>query len=123
MKLKINPDPQFKADVSITVPGQSEPGTISLTFKYRGRDEYKALLEDFEDKTKDKKNEKGEVEKIVIKKGKTFVEAFPEFVLGWDLDEKFTPENIKVFLNNYPAAYQEIFAEYLRLLFASRVKN
>jgi hypothetical protein len=48
MKLKINPDPQFQADVTITVPGQSEPGTLPLTFKYRGRDEYKSLLESFE---------------------------------------------------------------------------
>jgi len=111
MKLKINPDPQFQADVTITVPGQSEPGTLPLTFKYRGRDEYKALLDSFE-------QEKGSKTK-----GKTFDEAFPDFVVGWGLEEEFTPENIKTFLNNYPAAYQEIFSEYSRLLFASRIKN
>ena len=86
-----------------------------MTFKYRGRDEYRAMLESFEEK----KDEKGEV----VKKGKTFSEAFPDYVAGWGLDEEFSQENIEIFLNNYPAAYQEIFTEYSRLLLVSRIKN
>ena len=115
MKLKINPDPTFKADVKITVPGQTEPGTLPVTFKYRGRDEYKALLESFQEKTDESGN--------ATQKGKTFAEALPAIATGWGLDEDFTPENIEIFLNNYPAAYQEIFAEYSRLLLVSRIKN
>lgn len=106
--LKITPDPTFKADVEITVPGQDKPGTIPLTFKYRGRDEFKEFMDGM-------KSEDG--------KGKTVAEALPEFVEGWGLKEKFTNENIKIFLNNYPAAYGEIFTKYSELLLVSRLKN
>lgn len=108
-KLKLNLDPTFRADVQITVPGVDEPGTLQLTFKYRGRKEYAEFLESMQDK-------KG-------KKEKSVAEAFPLFVTGWDLDEEFTPENIETFLNNYPAAYMEIVGQYAKLLMGSRIKN
>lgn len=101
--LKLNPNPTFSDEVEITVPGQKEPGAINLTFKYRSRKEYGEFLTWLEDKT--------------------VSEAMPEFVIGWDLPEEFTAENVSIFLNNYPAAYGEIFAAYSRLLFESRVKN
>lgn len=113
--LKINPDPKFKKDVEITVPGQDEPGTIPLTFKYMGRKEYAEWCEN----TREVKDEDGKV----IQKGKTVAESFPEFVLGWGLKEKFSQENIDTFLNNYPAAYGEIFAAYSSALLGSRIKN
>ena len=113
--LKLNPDPTFTDDVEITVPGQKEPGTIPMTFKYRSRKEYQEFLESLEEK----KSDKGKV----TRKEKTFVEAFPEFVLGWGLEEEFCQKNIEIFLNNYPVAYQEIFTFYSKMLLVSRVKN
>lgn len=113
--LKLNPNPTFSDEIEITVPGQKEPGSISLTFKYRSRKEYVEFLSSLEE-------EKDKAEKVV-KPGKTVAEALPEFVLGWDLPEEFTAKNVAIFLNNYPAAYGEIFAAYSRLLFESRVKN
>jgi hypothetical protein len=113
--LKITPDPTFTDDVELTVPGQKEPGTISMTFKYRSRKGYQELLESLEEK----KNDKGKV----TRKEKTFAEALPEFVLGWGLEEEFNPKNIDIFLNNYPVAYQEIFTHYSKMLLVSRVKN
>jgi len=114
--LKLNPDPQFTDDVEITVPGQKELGTISLTFKYRGRKEYSEFLDWLGEKV-DKKGK-------VTEKGKTVAEAFPEFVTGWQgMDVEFNKENIEAFLNNYPAAYLEIFSQYSRLLLESRAKN
>jgi hypothetical protein len=113
--LKLNPDPTFTDDVPVTIPGQKEPGTIFLTFKYRSRKEYQEYLESLEEK-KDKKDK-------VTQKEKTLAEAFPGFVLGWGLEEEFSPKNIEIFLNNYPVAYQEIFTHYSKMLLVSRVKN
>jgi len=113
--LTINPNPTFKADVEITVPGQKEPGTISLTFKYMSRKEFTAHLE----MNKEKKDKSGKV----TQKGKTTSEDFPSFVLGWGLEEEFNQENIEIFLDNYPASYLEIWKQYTNLLFESRIKN
>lgn len=102
--LKINPNPEFTADVEITIPGQEKSGKMSLTFKYKTKSE----LVEFWDLVKDK----------------TDVEALEEFCVGWDgIDAEFTPENIEKFFNNYPASAREIVTEYQRLLLESRVKN
>jgi hypothetical protein len=108
--LKINLEPTFTNDVEITVPGQPEPGTIPLTFKYRSRKDYVDLIDSFD-------------EKKTKKKPKALHVAFQDFVLGWGLDEEFNPKNIETFLGNYPAAYQEIFTHYSKMLLVSRVKN
>lgn len=112
--IKINPNPEFTADVEITVPGQQETGAIPLTFKYMTRVAYLDWIATFPGKKSDKKKEP---------EPRKHVDVFPEFVIGWGLDEKFTKENIKTFLDNYPAAFDEIIRAYSRLLFESRVKN
>jgi len=101
--LKISLDPTFEAVVDITVPGQKKTGTIPLTFKYRNKEELLSFWNE-NDKSED-------------------TEIFHKLVLGWGLDEKFTPENVKVFLNNYHRAAFEIVREYNRLLAESRIKN
>ena len=118
--LKLNPDPSFKADVEITIPGQSVTGTVNLTMKYMNRKDYAAWLESLREL---KDPDKGGKEGKVTRPGKTALQAFQEFVLGWDLADEFTVENIGIFLDNYPAAYPETLGKYTRLLFESRVKN
>ena len=113
--LKLIPEPTFKEDVEITVPGQEKTGTIPLTFKCLGRKEYLAFIA----ATEGEKDKKGKV----VKNPMTVVEAFPEFVEGWDLAEDFTADNLEIFFNNYPAAYGEIIGAYSKLLFESRIKN
>lgn len=113
--LKLNPDPQFKADVEITVPGAVEMGSISLTFKYRNRKELSALWGSPEDGEKPKKDD------LTKKKD---IDLFMEMVAGWDgIDAEFNKKNAEIFLNNYPAAANEIAIEYSKLLVVSRIKN
>ena len=113
--LKLIPDPTFKAEVEITVPGQKEVGTIPLTFKLLGCKEYLAFI----DSNRVKKTKKGKV----VNEPRTPSEAFPDLVEGWGLAEDFTPENFEIFFNNYPFAYSEIVTAYDKLAFESRVKN
>jgi len=103
--LKITPDPKFTTEVKITVPGVAEPVTVKLTFKYRTRKEMLTFLES--------EKEKQLPETIAN-----------DVVLGWDgFDAEFSKENLSLFLENYPAAAMEIWVEYNRQLYESRVKN
>lgn len=120
--LKINPDPTFQADVEITVPGWKKPGSVTLTFKYRSRKEFVEFSTWANGATAE------ELQKMSItqwmKSRRPDDEVFPEFVVGWEgMDAEFNQENIATFLNNYPAAFQEIFRNYSSLLLESRIKN
>jgi hypothetical protein len=102
--LKLTPDPKFKVDVQITVPGVEAPATVKLVFKYMGRKQMAEFIE--------------------IQKDKEIPESLAEIVLDWEgFDEKFSPENLQIFLENYPAAPLEILKAYNKQLFESRVKN
>jgi hypothetical protein len=111
--LKLNPDPHFKAEVKITVPGKLEPETVNLTFKYRNRTDLVALW---------KKSEKPVSTDIDITKEQ--LELFNKIVTGWDgVDGEFNAKNVETFVNNYSAAVNEIIAAYGSLCLESRVKN
>ena len=102
--LKINPDPSFTTEIDITVPGSHETAKVSLTFKYKNK---KDLLEFWQ-----------------VSEGKGDESMIGEIVTGWEgFDVGFTPENLKTFLNNYPAAPYEIMMAYQGLLLESRIKN
>lgn len=105
-KLKLNPEPTFKAPVSIPVAG-SAPVSVGFTFKYRTRTELreyaKALAE-----LADDANE---------------VETFKDFVVGWELDDPFTDENIARLLDAYPGAGGEVTSTYMRESFGARRGN
>lgn len=102
--LKLNPKPTFDADVKITVPGQTEAGTIKLTFKYMPKKAWADFLE----------SHKSDLDDVVI----------PELIVGWKgMDVDYTTENLGIFLDNYPASASEIIHAYIKLVLESRVKN
>jgi len=102
--LKINPNPQFTAEVALTEPGKKTPTTVKMTFRYKNREE----IVEFSERIKNKPTE----------------EALTEIVVGWDgIDAECTPENIGALVKNYLPAGFEILNAYYRELSASRVKN
>jgi hypothetical protein len=102
--LKLNPEPQFSAEIEITVPGKEEMESITLVFKYRTLKE----LTDFFEKCK----------------SKDFKDIFHDMIVNWSgIDAEFNKKNVDAFINNYPAAGMEIFREYARLSQESRIKN
>lgn len=114
--LKLNPKPTFDADVKITVPGQSEAGTMKLTFRYLPKAESRALMK----RLVEEKDENGDV----VQKAITEDELVSEIVVGWKgIDADFNAENLLTFLNNYPAAAWDIINAYSHLVHESRVKN
>ena len=74
LKLKLNPEPTFKAKVGIPVPG-SRPVDVVFTFKHRTREEILEWVQESRDDTD--------------------AESVADAAAGWDLDDEFTPENIQ----------------------------
>jgi hypothetical protein len=102
-KLKLQPDPTFKAKVAIPVPG-AEPASVEFTFKHRSKDEMDRFLKSVADM-------EGDFEMVMA------------VATGWDLVDEFTAANVKALIGNYIAAPAAIFEAYLAELAGNRRKN
>jgi hypothetical protein len=101
-KLKLSPDPTFTAAVGIPVHG-TDPAQVSFTFKHRDRPGVQAWMEEVANKTD--------------------AEVVSSCVTGWELEDEFTPENVKRLCDNYGGAGMAIFSAYLDELRGARAKN
>jgi len=101
-KLKLVADPTFKGVVSIPVAG-AEPVNVEFTFKHRT----KPALDEF----------------VKSREGKTDTESVLDTVIGWELSDEFTPENVGLLCDNYAGAGLAIFRAYIDQLIAGKAKN
>ena len=102
IKLKLNPEPTFKAKVGIPVPG-GKPVEVGFTFKHRTREDLLAWIE--------------------ASREATDAESIMECVAAWDLDDEFTAENVARLCNNYVGAGGAIVSAYLDELRGARRGN
>lgn len=109
-KLKLNPAPTFTAKVPIPVPG-SAPVPVEFTFKYRTAAELREFSSSARKATDEKPDEAAEIE------------AFKSFVVGWELDDAFTDENIARLLDAYPGAPRSLTEVYLTESYGVRLGN
>jgi hypothetical protein len=102
--LKLNPEPQFTANVNLTVPGQDDSAVIAVKFKYKSKKQLAEWKEQFRDKSD--------------------AEFLGEVVAGWSgVDVDFSPEKLALLLDHYPSAALEIVTVYHKQLLVSRAKN
>lgn len=109
--LKLNPSPQFIAPVSLTIAGESETGSVLLTFMHQGKQALAAWLDSATSGTSD-------------------LDLVAGVVLGWDgvNDESgapvpFSRDALAALLDAYSAAAGEIVSAYIHALTESRAKN
>src|SRR5512146_384832 len=102
MKLKLNPDPTFKAKVAIPVAGSSDV-SVEFTFKHRTRDELRSFIEASGDRADE--------------------DTILEMAAGWELTDAFTRENISLLVQNYIAASRAVFDKYINELAKAREGN
>ncbi|HEY1138774.1 MAG TPA: phage tail assembly chaperone [Lysobacter sp.] len=100
-RLKLNPDPTFKAKVAVPVPGGS--ADIECTFKYRDRDQMKAWI--------DETAESADVDVLM------------DSLVAWDLEDTFDRDNVERLCTKFPGAAREIVHRYLRELSGIRQGN
>ncbi len=101
-KLKLNPEPTFKAKVPVPVPGAGT-SLVSFTFKWRKREEVIEWLETAKDMTD--------------------AQIIMDCAMGWDLDDEFTVENAERLCSTYAGAGREFVNVYLDELRGARAKN
>lgn len=101
-KLKLTPDPTFKAKVGIPVAGGGID-QVEFVFKHRTRDELDAFLR--------RANELRDAALIL------------EVASGWELADGFTEENLTKLVQNYIGSPKAIFEKYLDELTRAREKN
>ena len=94
--------PTFTAPVGIPIAG-GDPVVVPMTFKHRTRDELDAFVDS--------------------RKGKTDAETFADMVVGWGLDDEFTPENVATLLQNRIGTALAAYHVYVGELTKAREKN
>ncbi len=101
-RLALNAAPTFQAKVGIPVAG-GDAVDVLFTFKHRT----KKQLDEF----------------VQSRADKTDAESFLDMVLGWDLEDPFTPGNAELLLDNYIGAAVATYRAYLKALVEGKQKN
>ncbi len=104
-KLTLTPEPSFDATVKIHVPGKGRV-PVKFTFKHRTRQQAKALYEDTRDGKFDSDAE------LVL-----------ALATGWELEDKFTAENVGLLVDSYAGAAGDILSTYFDELRGAREGN
>jgi len=101
-KLSLKANPTFSAKVGIPKHG-STPVEIQFTFKHRTSKDFSDWLKSLD--------------------GKDKAEAVLEMAEGWELEDEFSTDNIRVLLSNYMGAFQAILDTYMKELTQARLGN
>lgn len=102
---KINPAPTFTVPVEITVPGEAQKASLTVTFKHMGR---KARKEYFKERL-------GKDDDAEILSG---------IIVGWEgVDTPYSRDALEALLDNYELAATEIMHAYGAALTGAAEKN
>lgn len=101
-KFSLTPNPTFKRDVAIPVPG-GKTASINFTFKHKNRDDFKAFLEGLE--------------------GREDVDIVMDVASGWGLDDAFNEDNVTELTQNYLGSARAILDAYITELSGARKGN
>ncbi len=104
--LKLQPNPTFRAEVGIPVPGQSEPAKIVCVFAHMDRDEFKAFA----------------APDAVA--ARSDVESLQRILRGWDgVDAEFSADAVAMLCQQYHGAAYAISAAFVAELTKARLGN
>lgn len=105
MALKKNPNPTFKHEVEIPVPGE-KPEKVEFVFRHKGKKAYQQFVEDCI--------------------GRDDTESTLEIVTGWNIEDEFGPvskEALETLYEAYPGAPNAVFIGYSKGLHQGRLGN
>ena len=123
-KFKLIQNPTFKADVMLpTVGGESVK--VGFEFKYRDRAELATLYAGWGERHKalGEKSEEAGLEKFTAMLIDLQVEQLKAIVVGWDVDEDFTDENLRILVSSISATPSAVLAAYSEAYSKARLGN
>lgn len=99
---KLTAEPTFQAPVMFPLAGGA-PVRVMLTFRHRKKEELQKFLDE--------------------RSNKVDVDAWMDFVAGWDLEEPHSRENVETLLANHIPVALAAFEVYLDQLVGARTKR
>jgi hypothetical protein len=106
--LRLNPNPTFKAPVTIPQPGKDEGVKITVEFKHMPKDDYAAFIAKERDITTARKDE----------------EVILDIAVGWEgVDAEFNSENVREVCRQYHGAGAAIVSTFISELTQYRRGN
>lgn len=102
-KLKLQPAPTFKKATPISQPGAGAE-LVEFVFKHRDREALQALTER-------------------MREGMDDVTLIKEMACGWDLEDPFDDDSLKLLVKNFISSPRTIFEVYVDELTKGREKN
>lgn len=114
-KLNFNPKPTFSFPVKIHTPGSDEPAQLKMTFNHLTPKRWDEIYKETQIKIAEAKD--NEVQLTAM------VEAIKQLATGWEWSQKFSDENIRATLENYPTFYASMISQYGGELWGVRAKS
>jgi hypothetical protein len=114
-KFTLIQNPTFKTDVMLPTVG-GEPVKVGFKFKYRDRTELADLYADWDERHKElglKSQEVG-LKQFTALLIDLQVQQLKAIVEGWDVDEEFTEENLRILvgsISSTPSAVLEAYSD------------
>lgn len=123
-KFTLIQNPTFKADVAIPRVG-GEPVLVEFEFKYRDRTELADLYADWGDRHKalGLKSEEAGLKQFTASLIDLQVDQIKAIVEGWDFDEEFTDENIRILVSSISATPSVVLGAYSDAFAKARLGN
>lgn len=124
VKFKLIHNPTFKADVMLPAVG-GDPVKVGFEFKYRDRAELATLYAGWGERHKALagKSEEVGLEKFTAMLIDLQVEQLKAIVVGWDIDEDFTDENLRILVGSISATPSAVLAAYSEAYSKARLGN
>jgi hypothetical protein len=123
-KFTLTQNPTFKADVMLPTVG-GEPVKVAFEFKYRDRTELAGLYADWGERHKalGLKSEEVGLQQFTTLLIDLQVEQLKAIVAGWDVDEEFNDENLRILVSSISATPSAVLAAYSDAFSKARLGN
>lgn len=99
--IKLNPEPTFK--VPFKFPSAGSEVTVNLELRHMARSKLDEMTAEFADKED--------------------ADAIMRVLVSWDVDAELTRDNLKTFMDNYPAFGQALARGYVDLILRGKLGN
>jgi hypothetical protein len=123
-KFTLTQNPTFKADVMLPTVG-GEPVKVEFEFKYRNRTELAELHAEWDEKYKalGLKTEEVGLKQFTALLIDLQVQQLKAIVAGWDVDEAFTDDNLRVLVGSISATPSAVLGAYSDAFAKARLGN
>lgn len=123
-KFKLIQKPTFKVPVTIQRAGYSAE-KVEFEFKYLDRTALAELYTGWNERHDELSKQVGDMDLKAFTAAQIDLQAdqLLDVVVGWDIEEKFTPENVRILVNSINSAPNAVLSAYAEAFNDARLGN